>query len=99
MRSALFLGAIVLGSAGVLHGQSLPVAGTAPDRRPEGAPRVERFEPDAAWLARFHYGVSEPLPPHLGARDQGAWYTPFNRPGMLPPYDLRGWHEATPEPR
>ncbi len=23
---------------------------------------------------------------------QGEWYTPFSRPGMPGPYDLRGWH-------
>jgi hypothetical protein len=37
--------------------------------------------------------VSQPYPASLRfLEDQGNWYTPFNRPGMLPPYDIRGWH-------
>ena len=98
MRFALILSGALL-TPGALLAQSGFVAGTTPDRRPEGAPRIERVERDTAWWARFHHGISEPLPPHLGGQDQGAWYTPFNRPGMLPPYDLRGWHDAAPGPR
>lgn len=69
-------------------GVAAPLGGTTPDRRPEGAPKVlaapERTRKPAG------------IPPDLSGlgfvRDQGNWYTPFDRPGMPPPYDLRGWH-------
>lgn len=99
MRSALIFLALLLVPGGTVQGEPLPVAGTAPDRRPEGAPRIESFERDAGWWAQFHRGVSHPLPPNLGAESQGAWYTPFNRPGVPPPYDLRGWHADAPRPQ
>ena len=99
MRFALILSAALLAPGGALLAQSGFVAGTTPDRRPVGAARCERGGRDAAWWARCGRGISQPLPPNLGGQDQGAWYTPFNRPGMLPPYDLRGWHVAAPGPR
>lgn len=44
------------------------------------------------WLTALH-GVDKPTPASLAwLKDQGAWYTPFNHPGMAGPYDLRGWH-------
>jgi len=44
------------------------------------------------WLAALH-GVDKPVPASLAwLKDQGAWYTPFNHPGMPGSYDLRGWH-------
>ncbi|MCP8940221.1 hypothetical protein NK718_16975 [Alsobacter sp. SYSU M60028] len=67
-----------------------------PDRRPEGAPTIKSVQHDAAWRARFYKGVAQPYPPGLGEADQGDWFTPFNRPGATPPYDLRGWHARTP---
>ena len=76
-----------------------PVAGTQPDARPAGAPRITTVTHDQAWFARALHGVSQPHPASLRWLDsQGNWYTPFNRPGMLPPYDIRGWH-AAPAPR
>jgi hypothetical protein len=99
MRSGLILCATLLGSLGTLRAEPSFIAGSTPDRRPEGAPRIEVFVRDAGWWERFTFGISRPLPPNLGAESQGAWYTPFNRPGMLPPYDLRGWHEITPSRR
>ncbi len=69
------------------------VAGVKPDRRPEGAPVVKEYRKDAAWYERALTGIIPPYPYSLKfLEDQGAWYTPFIHPGMLPPYDLRGWH-------
>ncbi len=71
------------------------VAGVKPDRRPEGAPVVREYRKDAAWYERALTGITPPYPYSLKfLEDQGAWYTPFIHPGMLPPYDLRGWHRA-----
>lgn len=71
------------------------IAGTAPDRRPEGAPRITSYEKDEAWFAKARTGVSDPLPPSLGfLKDQGGWFNPFIRPGMTGSYDIRGWHAA-----
>ena len=72
-----------------------PVAGTQPHARPAGAPQITTVARDQAWLQRATHGISQPLPPSLRwLDDQGNWYTPFNRPGMPPPYDIRGWHKA-----
>jgi hypothetical protein len=72
-----------------------PVAGLAPQARPAGAPTISSFERTAAWRANALKGVSEPYPPSLNFLDnQGAWYTPFSRPGMPTPYDLRGLHAS-----
>ncbi len=76
-----------------------PVAGTQPYARPVGAPTITEVRRDEAWYARALAGVSQPIPPSLRwLDDQGNWYTPFTRPGMPPPYDIRGWHSA-PAPR
>ena len=74
--------------------EGYPIAGTQPDRRPEGAPTITQYVQDRAALARYLHGVSQPIPPSISAnaKDQGAWFTPFNHPGMSPPYDPRGWH-------
>ncbi|MCB1312876.1 MAG: hypothetical protein KDK29_13830 [Sedimentitalea sp.] len=69
------------------------IGGTTPSQRPAGAPVITSFERDDAWFARALTGISEPIPPSLDfLQDQGAWYTPFIHPGMLPPYDIRNWH-------
>jgi len=62
-----------------------------PDQRPAGAPVIERFEPDAAWQALK--GIAEPQTGVGFLKDQGAWYTPFNRPNMPGRYDIRHLHE------
>ena len=72
-----------------------PVAGTQPYARPVGAPTITTVTRDQAWYERALHGVSQPIPPSLQWLDsQGNWYTPFIRPGMPPPYDIRGWHAA-----
>ncbi len=71
------------------------IAGTAPDRRPENAPKIETFEKSPQWLESATTGVTKPIPPSLKfLDDQGGWFTPFTHPGMTGPYDIRGWHAA-----
>ena len=75
--------------------RAYPIAGTTPWQRPEGAPVIEWVRHDQAWFQHALTGISPPYPRSLFFLDnQGNWYTPFNRPGMLPPYDIRGWHRA-----
>lgn len=69
------------------------IAGTAPSQRPAGAPVIVDVTRDGEWYRRALTGISMPYPASLRfLEDQGNWYTPFIRPGMLPPYDIRGWH-------
>lgn len=71
------------------------VAGLAPYQRPEGAPAIRKFAADAAWRSGALTGIGAPVPASLGFLDhQGAWYTPFNHPGMPGYYDLRHWHQG-----
>jgi len=70
-----------------------PIAGLKPWARPEGAPVIEWVHHDQKWYRQALTGISKPWPRSLYFLDnQGNWYTPFNHPGMLPPYDIRGWH-------
>ncbi len=81
------LGMSTLAAAGSL------VAGVQPHQRPDGAPVLSPMKKDAAWYMQALTGVSEPYPDSLRfLANQGNWYTPFNRPGMTAPYDIRGWH-------
>jgi hypothetical protein len=71
------------------------VAGLAPHQRPQGAPTIREFVQDSSWRTRALTGVVTPVPASLAFLDnQGAWYTPFNRPGMPGYYDLRQWHDG-----
>ena len=68
------------------------IAGVAPDRRPESAPKVMGTVHPQAWYVQAVRGVVPPYPQSLFFLDnQGEWYTPFTRPGMPGPYDIRGW--------
>lgn len=72
------------------------VAGTAPDRRPLGAPRVDVFTLTPELRAKALRGVSKPVPPSLRfVEDQGGWFTPFTQPNMPPPYDIRELYPAS----
>ena len=68
-----------------------PVAGSMPDRRPEGAP-VMSLPERAVTSPR---GVGAPVPESIQRWiiDQGGWFNPFFYPGMAGRYDLRGLHE------
>lgn len=69
------------------------IAGTTPSERPANAPVIAEAHKDAAWYATALTGVEQPYPYSLKfLEDQGNWFTPFDHPGMTPPYDLRGWH-------
>lgn len=72
------------------------ISGVAPDRRPEGAPRITTVAHPQAWYVHAVSGIVPPYPRSLFFLDnQGDWYTPFNRPGMPGPYDLRGWYKKS----
>jgi hypothetical protein len=73
------------------------VAGLAPNQRPTGAPVIREFAPSADWRTQSLTGVSETIPASIGnfIDSQGAWYTPFNQPGMPGYYDLRNWHHGS----
>ena len=69
------------------------IAGTNPSQRPDAPVVTEVIKPEG-WYARALTGIEPPFPASLRfLEDQGNWYTPFTRPGMLPPYDPRGWHQ------
>lgn len=89
--------ACLIGSGGSLAQPvpRYPLAGVTPDQRPNGAPVVREFVKPAGWEQRFTRGIEGPLPTSLRwIADQGAWFTPFDRPGTPGPYDLRGWHRG-----
>lgn len=75
--------------------EHFPIAGTTPWQRPAGAPVIEWVgQRDKAWFENALTGVSRPYPPSLYfLENQGNWHTPFKKPGMTGPYDLRGWHQ------
>ena len=90
--------AVLMFDAAAALAESFPIAGVNPSQRPQGAPVVTEFQKDAAWYQRALTGLSKPYPASFRfLEDQGAWWTPFNRPGMLPPYDIRGWHSGPSE--
>lgn len=71
-----------------------PIAGIEPSQRPVGAPVIEWVRHDKSWYEHALTGVKKPYPRSLYFLDnQGDWYTPFIRPGMRGPYDIRGWHK------
>ena len=72
---------------------TLAIAGLAPWERPAGAPVIGEMAKDGEWYVRALHGVQPPYPASLRfLEDEGAWYTPFIRPGMTGPYDIRHWH-------
>lgn len=73
--------------------QTVDVAGLRSDQRPVGAPVIERFEQSDAWRAKALTGIGEPQTGVGFLKDQGAWYTPFNRPNLPGRYDIRRMHE------
>ncbi len=68
------------------------IAGLNPAVRPVNAPVITAFEPGEAWKAQALQGIREPYTGLGFLKDQGAWYTPFNRPNLGGRYDLRGLH-------
>lgn len=71
----------------------VPMAGTQPFQRPQGAPVIRTVQRTPDWYQHALTGISRPYPHSLRfLEDQGNWYTPFNHPGMHGRYDIRGWH-------
>lgn len=70
------------------------IAGLAPHERPESAPVLKQATPESVRLDKATHGIAGPVPESIQGflKDQGAWYTPFSRPGMTSVYDIRGWH-------
>lgn len=93
-KTALLILAAVFAQSGLTLAEGRPpIAGLEPSQRPEGAPAIREVQRDAEWYRRALTGISQPYPASLRfLEDQGNWYTPFNRPGMTGPYDIRGWH-------
>jgi hypothetical protein len=77
-----------------IHADEGPwIAGLDPASRPLNAPTISTVQHSAVWRTQALYGISAPIPKSLDfLNDQGNWYTPFSRPGMVGPYDIRGWH-------
>jgi hypothetical protein len=89
--AAVFGAMFVMAPASILADEF--IAGVEPSQRPAGAPVIASFNKDAAWYRHALSGVVAPYPPSLRfLENQGAWYTPFNRPGLTGPYDIRNWH-------
>jgi hypothetical protein len=94
LKIALLCPSILLSIPYAIAESHYPIAGFTPWQRPEGAPVVEWVQHNTEWYQKALTGINKPYPRSLYFLDnQGDWYTPFNRPGMLPPYDLRGWHQ------
>lgn len=92
--------AIGISFAAPTTANEITIAGLTPYQRPDGAPAIRTIAHDDAWRARALHGVVGPAPESLKwLHDQGAWYTPFNRPGMTGYYDIRGWHSRPPTPK
>jgi hypothetical protein len=73
---------------------SPPIAGVNPDARPAGAPVITEVTRTEDWYKQALTGVSRPYPASLHfLENQGNWYIPFIRPGMVGRYDIRNWHK------
>ncbi len=92
-RIAGLLGLLIIWAAVSAHAQTSFIGGSTPHQRPDGAPVINSDEHGSDWYAQALKGVSKPYPYSLRfLEDQGNWFTPFNRPGMTGPYDVRRWH-------
>ena len=94
-RQLTLIGAagVALAMSSAVLGAQTVVGGITPSIRPVDAPRIEHIARDESWFRQALTGVSTPFPPSLRFLDyQGEWHTPFNRPGMTGPYDIRRWH-------
>lgn len=70
------------------------IAGIDPSERPKSAPVISEQTKGPGWYADALTGITQPYPYSLRfLENQGNWHTPFNRPGMTGPYDIRSWHE------
>ena len=95
LKKIVFASSVVFASQALTCVDSANCVGVADtSERPKDAPVISKVEHDSNWYAQALHGVSKPYPYSLNFIDnQGNWYTPFNKAGMLPPYDIRGWHK------
>ena len=85
----------LLGTSSLALAAEVPIAGVKPYERPAGAPVLTTYNKTGAWYGQALTGVTQPYPSSLHfLENQGPWYTPFTRPGMTGPYDIRGWHQS-----
>ncbi len=71
------------------------IAGTAPFRRPEGAPTITTYSLAPTTLDQYLRGIEQPVPPNVRqAAESGAWFMPLRHPGMTGPYDWRNRHDT-----
>lgn len=69
------------------------IAGSAPDRRPERAPRVTQYDLTPSEVDKFLQGVQgSDLPNVIAVATSGAWFIPLRFPGMTGHYDIRARH-------
>jgi hypothetical protein len=93
MNKNVLLAAVLVG--GSAFAQTAPyIAGLDPSVRPAGAPVIAEFVQSPAGKAQALKGIAEPQVGVGFLRDQGAWYTPFDRPNCTGPYDIRGMYSA-----
>lgn len=95
--TGMILWAVVLtpsASAADLPASTVFVAGLAPYERPVGFPVLRVPPANAVRSAEATHGIVGEVPKSITdfLKDQGAWYTPFSRPGAKSPYDLRSWY-------
>lgn len=92
-RWGLTAAALVAASIAASASEAVVVGAMTPSIRPPNAPAIHGIHNGVDWYRHALTGVSAPYPPSLSFLDvQGEWYTPFTRPGMPGPYDIRHWH-------
>jgi len=96
MDRQFFVSCLLLAAAsGVAAQGSGFVAGLHPDRRPDGAPQATQATLAPEQLEQALHGIDRPAPGNVESiAATGRWWVPLRRPGMNPPYDLRGWHSS-----
>ena len=89
LKEIVFVSSVVLVSQVLAHDESANRS-----ERPKDAPVISKVVHDSDWYVQALSGVSKPHPYSFSfIKNQGNWYTPFSKAGMLPPYDIRGWHK------
>ena len=95
VSALVFVASLTLAANATAADTSPPIAGVNPEARPVGAPVItEETKKQKEWYEAALTGVDSPYPASLHfLENQGNWYTPFTRPGMLDYYDIRNWHK------
>jgi hypothetical protein len=94
LLTTLLLTGLALAANSVAADSSYPIAGVTPDARPVGAPTIKTVDKQKDWYKQALTGIDAPYPASLHfLENQGNWFIPFIRPGMLDRYDIRNWHK------